>query len=91
VVEETLRLSDPEVRKFREGTTVVHGLAFPNLGFITTSPNYLGDDATGTTAYTQLRTITPIDLHHHEIAYWTLVPRSASTAVDEITEAVPAP
>jgi nitrite reductase/ring-hydroxylating ferredoxin subunit len=80
LVEETLRVSDPEVRKFREGTTVIHGLVFPNLGFITTSPNYLGDDATGTTAYTQLRTITPIDLHHHEIAYWTLVPKAASEA-----------
>lgn len=70
--------ADPEVWKFREGTTVIHGLVFPNLGFITTSPNYLGDDAMGTTAYTQLRTVTPVDLHHHEIAYWTLVPRAAS-------------
>lgn len=75
---EALEASDAEMRKFRVGTTVIHGLVFPNLGFITTSPNYLGDDAQGMTAYTQLRTITPLDLHHHQIAYWTLVPHRAS-------------
>lgn len=78
VLEATRAAADPEMWRFREGTTVIHGLVFPNLGFITTSPNYLGDDASGMTAYTQLRTITPIDLHHHEIAYWTLVPCAAS-------------
>ena len=67
-----------EQRKFRTRTTVIHGLVYPNLLFITTAPLYFGEDATGATAFTQLRSISPIDEHHHRVTYWTLVPRDAS-------------
>lgn len=65
-------------RKFRERTTVIHGLVYPNLLLITTAPLYFGEDAQGATAFTQLRSITPIDPHHHRVTYWSLVPKDAS-------------
>jgi PAH dioxygenase large subunit len=67
-------------RKFRERTTVIHGLVYPNLAFITTAPLYFGEDASGPVAFTQLRSITPIDPHHHRVTYWTLVPKDATDA-----------
>jgi phenylpropionate dioxygenase-like ring-hydroxylating dioxygenase large terminal subunit len=70
--------SDEEQHKFRRRTTVIHGLVYPNLLFITTAPMYFGEDATGYTAFTQLRAITPIDTHRHRVTYWTLVPKDAS-------------
>jgi phenylpropionate dioxygenase-like ring-hydroxylating dioxygenase large terminal subunit len=69
---------DKEQQKFRERTTVIHGLVYPNLLLITTSPLYFGEDACGAVAFTQLRSITPIDAHHHRVTYWSLVPRDAS-------------
>lgn len=70
--------ADPQMRKFRERSTVIHGLVFPNLLLITTAPQYFGEDASGPTAFTQLRVVTPIDQHHHQVAYWSLVPKDAS-------------
>lgn len=78
LIGEALKAADPEVRKFREKTTVVHGLVFPNLLFITTAPQYFGEDASGSVAFTQLRILTPIDQHRHEVSYWSLVPKDAS-------------
>jgi len=73
-----LERADAQHRKFRERTSVIHGLVFPNLLFITTAPVYFGEDARGQTAFTQIRALTPIDQHTHEVAYWNLVPRDAS-------------
>jgi phenylpropionate dioxygenase-like ring-hydroxylating dioxygenase large terminal subunit len=73
-----LERADAQHRKFRERTSVIHGLVFPNLLFITTAPVYFGEDAQGQTAFTQIRALTPIDQHTHEVAYWNLVPRDAS-------------
>jgi phenylpropionate dioxygenase-like ring-hydroxylating dioxygenase large terminal subunit len=78
LLEPTLAEADPEHRKFRERTSVVHGCIFPNLVFITTAPMYFGQDAHGQTAFTQIRALTPLDEHRHEVAYWVLVPRDAS-------------
>lgn len=62
---------------FRTSSSVIHGLVFPNLLLITTAPVHFGEDAEGQTAFYQLRTVTPIDAHTHELAYWTLVPKDA--------------
>lgn len=70
--------ADEQHRRFRERSTVIHGMVYPNLLFITTAPLYFGTDADGAVAFTQLRQITPIDPHHHRVTYWTLVPRDAS-------------
>lgn len=70
--------ADEQHRKFRERTTVIHGMVYPNLAFITTAPLYFGTDAEGAVAFTQLRQITPIDPHRHRVTYWTLVPKDAS-------------
>lgn len=78
LLESALAAADPEVRRFREKTTVIHGLVYPNLLLITTAPRYFGTDADGSVAFTQMRVLTPIDQHHHEVAYWSLVPRDAS-------------
>lgn len=67
-----------EQRKFRERSSVIHGLVYPNLLFITTAPLYFGEDAQGPVAFTQLRSLTPLDAHHHRVTYWTLVPKDAS-------------
>lgn len=67
-----------EQLKFRQATSVIHGLVYPNLLLITTAPLYFGEDAKGSTAFTQLRSVTPIDAHHHRVTYWTLVPKDAS-------------
>lgn len=69
---------DEEQRKFRQRSTVIHGMVYPNLLLITTAPLYFGEDAEGATAFTQLRSITPIDPHRHRVTYWTLVPKDAS-------------
>lgn len=69
---------DPEQLKFRQATSVIHGLVYPNMLLITTAPVYFGEDATGSTAFTQLRSVTPIDAHHHRVTYWSLVPKEAS-------------
>lgn len=78
VIQPALEAADEQVRRFREKTTVIHGLVYPNLLFITTAPQYFGEDASGPTAFTQIRALTPIDQHHHEVAYWNLVPKDAS-------------
>lgn len=78
LLEAAQRSIDEQVRKFRARSTVIHGLVYPNLLFITTAPLYFGSDADGAVAFTQLRSITPIDPHHHRVTYWTLVPRDAS-------------
>jgi phenylpropionate dioxygenase-like ring-hydroxylating dioxygenase large terminal subunit len=59
---------------FRTSTSVIHGLVFPNLLLITTAPVQFGSDAEGQTAFYQLRTVTPVDAHTHDLTYWTLVP-----------------
>ncbi|MFF4795006.1 hypothetical protein ACFY2M_35860 [Streptomyces sp. NPDC001276] len=73
-----LKQVDPQHRRFRERISVIHGLVFPNLLFITTAPVSYREDAQGQTAFTQIRALTPIDQHTHEVAYWNLVPRDAS-------------
>ena len=70
--------ADDQHRRFRERTTVIHGMVYPNLLFITTAPLYFGTDADGAVAFTQLRQITPLDPHRHRVTYWTLVPKDAS-------------
>lgn len=70
--------ADEQHRRFRERTTVIHGMVYPNLLFITTAPLYFGTDADGAVAFTQLRQITPLDPHRHRVTYWTLVPKDAS-------------
>ncbi len=72
------RTLEQEQVKFRQRTSVIHGLVYPNLLLITTAPLYFGEDAKGSTAFTQLRSVTPIDAHHHRVTYWSLVPKDAS-------------
>jgi phenylpropionate dioxygenase-like ring-hydroxylating dioxygenase large terminal subunit len=62
---------------FRAASTVIHGALFPNFLFITTAPFGYGADATGQTAFFQIRVLTPIGPHAHEVTYWTLVPKDA--------------
>lgn len=67
----------PDQRAFRSASTVIHGAIFPNFLFITTAPFGYGADATGQTAFFQIRALTPISAHTHLVNYWTLVPRDA--------------
>lgn len=69
-----------EQRKFRNSSSVIHGLVYPNMLLITTAPLYFGEDAQGAVAFTQLRSVIPLDPHHHRVTYWTLVPKDASDA-----------
>ena len=62
---------------FRAGTSVIHGAIFPNTVLITTAPEQFGTDASGQTAFYQMRQIIPIDAHSHETVYYTLVPKDA--------------
>jgi phenylpropionate dioxygenase-like ring-hydroxylating dioxygenase large terminal subunit len=62
---------------FRSASTVIHGALFPNFLFITTAPFGYGSDATGQTAFFQIRALTPVDPHSHLVNYWTLVPKDA--------------
>lgn len=67
----------PDGMAFRAASSVIHGTVFPNMPFITTAPVQFGTDATGQTAFTQVRTVMPVDPHSHEVTYWTLVPADA--------------
>jgi nitrite reductase/ring-hydroxylating ferredoxin subunit len=62
---------------FRASSTVIHGALFPNFLFITTAPFGYGSDATGQTAFFQIRALTPTGPHSHEVSYWSLVPKDA--------------
>lgn len=74
----TARSQDlPGAWEFRAASSVIHGLLFPNMPFITTAPVQFGSDATGQTAFTQIRTLTPLNAHTHEVTYWSLVPKDA--------------
>jgi phenylpropionate dioxygenase-like ring-hydroxylating dioxygenase large terminal subunit len=67
----------PDAVPFRAASSVIHGTLFPNMPLITTAPVQFGTDATGQTAFTQVRVLTPVDQHTHEVTYWTLVPTDA--------------
>jgi phenylpropionate dioxygenase-like ring-hydroxylating dioxygenase large terminal subunit len=67
----------PDALPFRAGSSVIHGTVFPSTPFITTAPVTFGTDAEGQTAFTQVRSIAPIDPHSHEVTYWSLVPKDA--------------
>jgi nitrite reductase/ring-hydroxylating ferredoxin subunit len=67
----------PDGLGFRAASSVIHGTVFPNMPFITTAPVQFGTDATGQTAFTQVRSIMPVDPHSHEVTYWSLVPKDA--------------
>ncbi|MGI8901355.1 MAG: aromatic ring-hydroxylating oxygenase subunit alpha [Nocardioides sp.] len=67
----------PEGYAFRAASSVIHGTVFPNMPLITTAPVHFGTDATGPTAFTQIRVVTPLDPHSHEVTYWSLVPKDA--------------
>jgi phenylpropionate dioxygenase-like ring-hydroxylating dioxygenase large terminal subunit len=67
----------PDQQAFRSSSSVVHGTVFPNAVLITTAPVHFGTDATGQTAFFQMRTLNPIDAHSHEVVYWALVPKAA--------------
>ena len=67
----------PDAMAFRAASSVIHGTVFPNMPFITTAPVQFGTDAEGQTAFTQVRTVMPVDAHSHEVTYWSLVPKDA--------------
>ncbi|MFW3171783.1 aromatic ring-hydroxylating oxygenase subunit alpha [Geodermatophilus sp. CPCC 206100] len=67
----------PDASAFRAASSVIHGTVFPNMPFITTAPVQFGDDAVGQTAFTQVRSVMPVDPHSHEVTYWSLVPKDA--------------
>jgi PAH dioxygenase large subunit len=67
----------PDGLAFRAASSVIHGTVFPNMTLITTAPVQFGTDATGQTGFTQVRALTPVDQHTHEVTYWSLVPKDA--------------
>lgn len=77
LVEDAYAHTTNDQAAFRRASSVIHGLVFPNLLFITTAPVQFGTDAQGQTAFLQLRTVTPVDAHTHELSYWSLVPTTA--------------
>ncbi len=77
LLQQAVEAAAPEVLKFRSSSSVVHGTMFPSAVMITTAPVHFGTDAQGQTAFFQLRMLNPIDAHHHEVVYFTLVPKDA--------------
>jgi phenylpropionate dioxygenase-like ring-hydroxylating dioxygenase large terminal subunit len=77
LVEQARAQALPGAFDFRAASSVIHGTVFPNMPMITTAPVHFGTDATGQTAFTQVRALTPVDPHSHEVTYWTLVPKNA--------------
>ncbi|WP_426243589.1 aromatic ring-hydroxylating oxygenase subunit alpha [Nocardioides sp. LHG3406-4] len=77
ILEPARRKDLPGAMEFRAASSVIHGVLFPNAPLITTAPVQFGEDATGQTAFTQVRVVTPIDVHSHEVTYWSLVPKDA--------------
>jgi phenylpropionate dioxygenase-like ring-hydroxylating dioxygenase large terminal subunit len=69
--------ASPEQQAFRNGTSVIHGAIFPNSVLITTAPVQFGSDASGQTAFYQVRMLNPLDAHSHEVVYFSLVPKNA--------------
>lgn len=77
LLDEALPLATADQRALRGGVSVIHGAIFPNTVLITTAPEQFGSDATGQTAFYQVRQINPIDAHTHEVIYYSLVPKDA--------------
>lgn len=67
----------PEMLAVLSNADVVHGNVFPNLSFITTAINYLGDDKENV-GFTSLRLNQPVSATTTEMVTFALVPRAAS-------------
>lgn len=66
----------PEQVRFNSRCEVLHGAVFPNAAYLSVSHDKaIGREDDPLTKYTVWRTHTPIDAHHTECHYWTLVPK----------------
>jgi phenylpropionate dioxygenase-like ring-hydroxylating dioxygenase large terminal subunit len=67
----------PEQVRFNSRCEVLHGAVFPNAAYLSVSHDKaIGREDDPLTKYTVWRTHTPIDAHHTECHYWTLVPKA---------------
>lgn len=74
---DAFKVASEDQKALRCGVSVIHGSLFPNTVLITAAPEQFGSDASGQTAFYQVRQIIPVDAHSHEVLYYSLVPKDA--------------